>query len=565
MATVNHLKNKEQQRKSLVWATGKQAATGYCAWSKVDGAAPNHQITAFNPLGVGEWNACLGAFFKGEEIPASDYEFRPGAHATGFTTGAQQVCSYFPKDVPHSHTVGIGYKAPFGLGSADNLNNPPKDFKGIFETTKSYDFDGKGDLVDYGYSANPARCILEAIRSYGRLPNLPSVWADYVAYWISRIDFGNLVEFRDFHTQTETVDYRTWDAGFGLRARYYSGTNFNTFVTRFIHPNFDINYNSEPPAAGISAGNFSAKYDGYIKFPYSETYTIYITHDNGARLWLNGSQLMNIWQDDGDSPFGTNSVTFNATADAFVAIEMHWNDGGSPSNFKVEWESASQTREVVPSKYLYAPVEQQELYESHIYIESPSSIAATIREILRVSNSFMTDVNGKLRFFCYEQLTPSFTLDASNIEKFEFRRRDILRRDPFTEYEGEFKDLDSQYLQEPSVPVSVKLDIYARKTFENVKVVPLYSNTRWRIKKLLDTQAALELGNDLLADAETLMAKTYPITAGDLVSVTHRKVGASARNFLVRKTADAGVAESSDTQSDKLETRNLVLQEWGGE
>ncbi len=563
MSLVNHLKNKEAQRKFLTLSFGLQAANGTPTHSSVSGAAPSHQITAFNALGVGEWNRCLGAFFKGEEIPASDYNFHTGAKATGMTTGDQQVDSFFEKDVPHSGTACIGYKAPVGLGNPDNAANPPVDFKGIFETKKCLDFNSSGIQTNFSYSANPARCIVETIFNYGRLLNIPpNVWANYVAYWKSRIDWGCWAEFRDFHAQTETVDYRTLPdfEGFGLTAKYYSGAVFNQLVQKFVHPNFDISYSLQPPTFGIS-GDFSAEFTGYIKFLYSETYTIYITHNDGARLWINSVQKIDAWRDDAVGPVGTDSGTHNATANAFAEIKMHWNDKGG-GNFKVEWESASQPREVIPSKYLYPQVEQQELYESHIFIDSPLSIAATIREILFVSNSIMQDVNGKLRFFCYEQLTPSFTLDNSNIDKFSFRPRDILRRDPFTQYEASFKDLDSQYLQEPAKTVWVDLDVYARRTFENVKVIPLYNNTRWRVKKIIDTRVKLDVENGLLADVETAMAKTYPITAGDLITATHRKIGASPRNFLVLKTADGGVGESTDVQSNAIEKRKLVLQEW---
>ena len=563
--SVNHLKDKQSQRIPLIVAFGKQAVSGTATHSKVSGASPSHQITAFNALGEGEWNACKGAWYQGEEIPPADYHFHLGALATGMTSGPQQVDSFFDKDVPHSRTAAIGYKVPVGFGNPDIAANPPNKFKGIFETKKSWNFNDKGNLSDFSYSPNPARCILETILSCARLPNLPSVYANTVDYWLSRIDFGNLKDFRDFHAQTETVDYRTIEdfEGFGLTAKYYSGTLFNTLVSQFVHPNFDITYAEQPPAAGLN-GDFSASFEGYIFFPFTETFTIYITHNDGSRLWLNGVQKINVWNDNGVGPVGTNSATFNATAHQSVDILMHWNDKGG-GNYKVEWESASQARQVIPSKYLYPKADQQELYQSHVFFEQPSSVGAGIREILRISNSIWANVNGKLRFYCLDQLTSSFALDNSTIDSFEFRRRDILRVDPITELEAEFKDLDSQYLQPPPVPVSHKLDVFTRQTGENVKIENLYTTTRWRALKNLKTRAALDYGNDLLADVRTPMALSYPITAGDLITVTHRKIGASPRTYLVKSAPEPGVAESNDTQGAETEMRKLVLQEWTNE
>lgn len=563
---VNHLKNRDSQRKVLTVAFGKQPVIGHLCWSKVVGASPNHQIIGYNALGDGEWNGCLGAYFMGEEIPAADYDFHPGALATAMTTGAQKVDVNFPLDVPHSRTAAIGYKAPIGLGNADNLNNPPTQFKGIFETKKCPDFNSAGVQTGFSYSTNPAREIIELLQTYARLPNLPGQYANAAQYWLSRIDFGNWVDFRNFHDQTETVDYTTLTDfdGFGLTASYFSGTNFNTFVTKFVHANFDINYGSQPPAANVAAGNFSAKYEGKIKFPHAGIWTLKITVDNGTRLWINNltTPLIDQWSDDGLHPIGTYTATFNANAGQFYNIRADWNDGGYIGNFKLQWSHANQPEQVIPSKYLYPKAEQQKLYEVHIDFDTPTSIGAAIRQILFQCNSIMQDVNGKLRFYALESLTPSFTLDNSNIDSFEFRRRDLLAADPVTEYEAQFKDLDSQYIEEPPTPISHSLDVFTRKTIENVKIVNLYNTTRWRARKVLAMRAKLETRNDLLADAAAQAAKTYSVVPGDLITVQHRKVGALPKNFLVKEATDGGVSESSNTQGTETEAREFVLQEW---
>lgn len=563
---INHLKNRESQRKVLTVAFGLQPVGGHLCWSKVTGSSPSHQITAYNALGEGEWNACRGAYYQGAEIPLADYNFHTGALATGMTTGPQIVDSFFPLDVPHSRTAAIGYKVPVGLGNADIQNNPPTNFKGIFETKKCPDFDADGDLIDFSYSTNPAREIVELLKTYARIPNLPLTWANSAEYWLSRFDWANWIDFRDFHDQTETVNYTTIPdlEGFGLTATYYSGTNFNTFAAKFVHPNFDINYGSQPPAANVSAGNFSGKYEGFIKFPKSETYTIYITHDDGTRLYLNNNStaLINQWNTSGSGPVGIDSATWNATANAFVPIEMHWNDGGGVGYFKVEWQSATTPRQVIPSKYLYPKAESQKLYEVHIDFDVPISPGAAMRQILFQCNSIMQDVNGKLRFSALEELSSSFTLDNSKIDSFEFRRRDILQADPITEYEAEFKDLDSQYIEEPAKPISHKLDVFTRQSIENIKLVNLYNTTRWRARKILAMRAKLEARNDLLAEATSKMAKTYSVVAGDVITVEHRKVGESPRDYLVKEAIDGGVSESSKSQGTDTEKRTFVLQEW---
>lgn len=564
MAVINHLKNANQAQKYLAVAFGRQAVKGHLVWSKVAGSSPTHQITAYNALGEGEWEAIEGAFWKGVPIPAADLNFHKGALATAMTSGNQIVDSFFDKDVPHSRTAAIGYKVPIGLGSDDIENTPPTDFEGIFKTKKCPDYSEDGEEVDFSYSVNPARVIAELLRTYARLPNLPGIYPTAADYWLSRIDWENWTAFRDFHDQTETVDYTTISEfdGFGLTAEYYTGTNFDTFVTKFVHPNFDINYGSKPPAYGVAAGNFSGRFEGKIKFEYSQTYTFTVTHDNGARLWINGTQVINEWQNDGLSTPGTHTATFAATANTFYDIKIEWNDGGVTGNLKVEWESSSQTKEVIPSKNLYPKAESKPLYEAHVFFEAPTNFADAIRTILFQTNSIMQDVNGKLRFYALEDLTSSFTLDNSNIDTFKFRRRDILMQNPVTAYEADFKDLDLQYLEKPATPVRLELDGITRKLAENIKTVPMFNTTRWQARKILETRAKLEVGNGLLVEVTAKAAKTYPIVAGDLITATHRKIGETPRNYLVRESADGGVSEGDFAQGADVEKRNFVMQEW---
>lgn len=562
--SVNHLKNTNPNIKYLAVGFGRQAVKGHLCWSKVTGSSPTHQITAYNALGEGEWEAIEGAFWKGIPIPAADLNFHKGALATAMTSGNQIVDSFFDKDVPHSRTAAIGYKIPVGLGNADIENTPPLEFEGIFKTKKCPNFNSSGVQTDFSYSVNPARCIIELLLTYARLPNLPNSYASAAAYWISRIDWGAWTAFRNFHNHTETVDYTTiadFD-GFGLTAEYYTGTNFDTFISKFVHPNFDINYGSKPPAYGVAAGNFSGRFEGKIKFDYSQTFTFTVTHDNGARLWINGTQLINQWQNDGQSTAGTHTATFAATANQFYDIKIEWNDGGVTGNLKVEWESSSQAKQVIPSKNLYPKAEVKPLYESHVFFETPTNFADAIRLILFQSNSIMQDVNGKLRFYPLEDLSSTFTLDNSNIDTFKFRRRDILLNNPVTAYEADFKDLDLQYLEKPSTPVRVELEGITRKLAENIKTVPMFNTTRWQAKKILETRAKLEVGNGLLAEVTAKAAKTYPIVAGDVITATHRKTGDSPRNYLVREAIDGGVSEGSETQDTDVEKRTFTLQEW---
>lgn len=570
----NHLRNRGGQGKILTVAFGRQIVTGHLCWSR--DVSPG--ALGFNALGEGEWEACDGAFYEGEII--GGYQFHPGALATSMDVGAenesgtQKVDPFFPLDVPHSRTATIGYLIPEGMTTNPLSENPPTGFKGIFRTKKCPDFDASGTKTDFSYSTNPAREIIELLLTYCRLPNLPAAYASFAHYWISRIDWENWTAFRDFHDFLEPYDYRTLENfdGFGLTARYYAGVNLvNTdeddFAQKFVHPNFDIEYSAQPPAFNVPASNFSAKFTGFIKFPKSETFTFTLTFDDSVRFWLDETLVLDYWNDNGNGPpIGTRTFTFNATAGEYVPVVIHWNEGFEGAALKIEWESATTAKTVLPSKYLYPEVEQRPRYEVHIDFELPVHPAAAIREILFQSNSFMTEARGKLLFFAYEQLTLGQSFDRTNIDSLRvLPTADRVQTEIYTAYEAAFRSLDLQYIEEPVNPVSIEFDYPSLQPPEKSKVIQMFNTTHWQAFKVLNMRAKLDADRfPQTYEIKTTMAKSYKVIAGDLVEVSHRKISAdrAPRTCLVTEVINAGVQENQVTTVVSTEPRTLILKEF---
>lgn len=90
--------------------------------------------------------------------------------------------------------------------------------------------------------------------------------------------------------------------------------------------------------------HFSTRVTGYVRPLYSETYTFYSTSDDGQRLWVNGTQLINNWTTQGMTQ---KSGTIALTAGVWypIILEHYQNIGGE--GLKFEWQSASQAREDV--------------------------------------------------------------------------------------------------------------------------------------------------------------------------------------------------------------------------
>jgi hypothetical protein len=559
MTSVNHLKNQSAQQKYLTVAFGLQAVVGHLLRSKATGGDP-FQMIALNALGEGEWDGCLGAYYRGIEIPAADYNFHPGALATAMETGTQIVDSFFDLDLPHSRTAMIGYKCPAGIGSTDTRENPPLDFKGIFRTKKCLDFDDAGEATGFSYSPNPARVLVQTLLQYGRLPNLPAAYDSHVDYWLDRIDWPVWDAWRNYLEGAEEVDYRTWEGldGFGLTAQYYNGTSFDTFVAKFVLPVINIQSASAPPAGGVTPSSFSAIFEGFVKTTGAGEYTFTCVHTEGVRVTLNGSLRIDEW-----SSTGTHSSSaIELDGDTFYPLKVEWKNTTTTASLSLSWSGGGNPAELIPTKNLYPKVEDRPRYEAHVYFDTPTNYADAMRQVLLVSNSIMQDVDGKLRFYCLEQLESTFELDDSNIDKFKFRRRDILIADPITAYESSCRDLDSQFLEEMETPVRVELTNLSRKNAENIKTVTLYNMTRWQARKVLQMRAKLEVEYDLVLEIEGKTAKTYPVVAGDVITVSHRKINGDPADYLVREVTESGVSEATGEQGKDPESRTFVLQNW---
>lgn len=542
---VDHLKNLDVKNLFRTVPYGEHAVFGLPAKSSVNGAAPNHQITIQQILGRGEWEGVSrGVYWNNISIPPSDWFFHPGKKSSGLNDPLQGVDPVFSTDVPHSLTPWMRLTLPSGVGEADNTKTVPTGFVGYFKTQKINDYNANGALIDYSYSTSAARQILDLILVQGkRSPNL--------------IDFGAFAEFRAALAAQALCDYRqipNFD-GFGLTATYFSGINFDTFHSRrvdnliaFLSADGAPGYNLDPTA-------FSAKFEGYIKLRFNEQYTFHLTHSNGGRLTVNNnSVIVNEFSPDGLTPSGTHSGTFALGSAGFLDVLIEWNKGtNAVGEFKLEWESASQIREVIPSKYLYPKAEMRNLYDTHPHFDTRTRLDDAVRTILNICNSTYQKVNGKYRFFCFDQLTSSsFAKTEEHINSIKMKPRDkpLLRN----RYRGGFRDIDSRFLEPPKTPLIIEngaLQALAGRPIDGDDY-EFFNCSRWQtwrlLNKLMERNSTLPV--EIVGNSSTL-----PILGGDRIKITSEVFNWVNKEFLVTQSNDASSEETADE-------REFQLQEW---
>ena len=539
MATLtNHLTGLDTKTMFRTVAYGRHVLNGFLAKSIVTGSSSSFQITVQQILGRDEWDAIESVYWNNLSIPASDWVAHLGKLTTGNDDPDQGVDTVFDTDVPHNLTPWLRAVLPTNVGEFDTKGSPPTGLQAYARTKKINDYDDEGNVIGYGYSANPARIVADLILRQGRRsPDL--------------IDWPAWVAWRDFCDVLETADYTTLTDfdGFGLTAKYYNGVDFDTFITSRVDTTINYPESYGAPAYGLTASYFSARYEGFIKPKYSETYTIYLDHDDGARLWIDGNLIIDQW-----ATVNEHTATVALTANHYHDIKIEWFGAVAPSRLLLEWSSTSEPRKIVPSKVLYPLAEDVPAYEAHVFFAAPTRLDDAVRTVLNLCNSTVQKVNGKYRFFCFEQITESsFDFTEENIKSIVAKPRDkVSIRNSFS---GEFRDLRSRFLEKPLKPFVVEksnlIDLAGR--IISGQDYQLFNMTRWQAYKVLTKFAAREC--DTLPIDITGNASTFPVLPGDRVTVTSEIYDWVNKEFLVLTANDSSAEETADE-------RTFTLIEW---
>ena len=117
------------------------------------------------------------------------------------------------------------------------------------------------------------------------------------------------------------------------RADYFSTKTLNGYITSRLETAINNDYVDGSPDPGIGGDNFSARWQGNWNL-LAGTYSFMATTDDGMRVWLDGSLVLNHWQAQPATTY-TFSKTF-ATAGSHL-IKVEYYDGGGQATAKFGW------------------------------------------------------------------------------------------------------------------------------------------------------------------------------------------------------------------------------------
>jgi glucose/arabinose dehydrogenase len=132
----------------------------------------------------------------------------------------------------------------------------------------------------------------------------------------------------------------------GLRGEYHLGTNFGALKMVRIDPTVNFTWGQGSPDTSLPVNGFSVRWTGEVTPGFSETYTFYVTSDDGARLWVNGTLLVDRWVDQGASEY-SGSIALTADVPASIVLEYYENGGDAVAQFR--WSSPSTPKGIIPT------------------------------------------------------------------------------------------------------------------------------------------------------------------------------------------------------------------------
>ena len=137
--------------------------------------------------------------------------------------------------------------------------------------------------------------------------------------------------------------------GTGLTAEYFDNINFTQLKMRRIDAAVDFNWQMRSPHPDIGSDTFSVRWSGKIEPLYSETYTFSVPASGGVRLWIDNQLILN-------NPLNgllpiTGQISLQAGQQYDIRLEYY--EDLVNSDIRLEWQSASQSLEVVPTSLLF--------------------------------------------------------------------------------------------------------------------------------------------------------------------------------------------------------------------
>lgn len=140
------------------------------------------------------------------------------------------------------------------------------------------------------------------------------------------------------------------DTGYGLAATYYINA-WDLTGSTFLRIDPTVNFSNNFGVPGLNDENFSVRWTGQVKAPVSGSFTFSTVSDDGVRLWVNDTLIINNWTLHGSTVDTASPVTLTGSQLYDIRMEFYERGGGEVAQLR--WAYPGQATQTVPQAYLF--------------------------------------------------------------------------------------------------------------------------------------------------------------------------------------------------------------------
>jgi len=133
--------------------------------------------------------------------------------------------------------------------------------------------------------------------------------------------------------------------GTGFYGYYFDQDNFAGPLLVRTDPVVNFNWGTSSPDPSMGVNNFSVRWRAWVIPEYTDTYTFFTTTDDGARLWVNDTMLVNSWVNQGPTTW---SGDIHLVAGQKYPLTMEYFENGGGASAQLSWKTPSTPQIIIP-------------------------------------------------------------------------------------------------------------------------------------------------------------------------------------------------------------------------